>query len=175
MPAAKIREGPPPATPSEGYALWATVATPSIPKIIDDAGAAYALAMLERAQTFTAAQTFAPTSTSTKAVTVNAPSSVSVSIFEVQYNGVSRAYIAPTATANQMGLQAVDLGTNIGPAVVIDRNNNASTPASGSVRITNRAGTDYYIWVDSTGKLRIGTTAPTNANDATGTIVGTQS
>jgi len=39
---------------------------------------------------------------------------------------------------------------------------------------TTGAKTPYYIWVDSTGDLRIHTALPTN-EDSDGTIVGTQS
>lgn len=57
MPAVLVREGAQPATPSEGFRLWTTVATPSIAKLIDDAGIAYSLALLEKTQTFTGATT----------------------------------------------------------------------------------------------------------------------
>ena len=37
-------------------------------------------------------------------------------------------------------------------------------------------GTTYYMWIDATGDLRVGTTEPTaGALTGTGTIVGTQS
>ena len=39
--------------------------------------------------------------------------------------------------------------------------------------LTTEAGTVYYLWVDTSGRLRIKSSAPTSATD--GTIVGTQS
>lgn len=65
-------------------------------------------------------------------------------------------------------------GTSYGPYIVIDRNNNGSTPASGFIQIVNRTGTGHNVWVDSSGNLRIGTTAPTNAQDTSGSVVGAQ-
>jgi hypothetical protein len=38
----------------------------------------------------------------------------------------------------------------------------------------NRAGTDYSIWPDASGNLRINTALPTNALDGAGTVVGAQ-
>lgn len=44
------------------------------------------------------------------------------------------------------------------------------------VTLKNAAGTSYYVWVDSTGDVRVGTTAPTDSTESTtGTVVGTQS
>jgi hypothetical protein len=50
--------------------------------------------------------------------------------------------------------------------------------APGMLKLFGGAGaaTEYYVLVDSSGNLRIGTTQPTDVNfSATGTIVGTQS
>ena len=39
-----------------------------------------------------------------------------------------------------------------------------------------QANTSYYIWVDTTGDLRISTTAPTTSTtDSAGSVVGSQS
>lgn len=44
------------------------------------------------------------------------------------------------------------------------------------VSVKNSAGTTYYVWVDGTGDLRVGTVEPTNATETTaGTVVGSQS
>lgn len=47
-----------PATPTAGNTLFSTVATPSLLKAVDDAGSVNTFALLEKAQTFTAAQVF---------------------------------------------------------------------------------------------------------------------
>lgn len=44
----------------------------------------------------------------------------------------------------------------------------------GMIELKEADGTPHYLWVDSTGDLRIHTSIPT-APDADGTIVGTQS
>jgi len=77
-------------------------------------------------------------------------------------------------TAAAISISAADNGSSYGPFVYIGRNNNASTPATGFLQITNRGNTSYNLWPDNSGNLRIGTTTPTNANDTSGTVVGTQ-
>ncbi len=51
----------------------------------------------------------------------------------------------------------------------------ANMPALLSLDAVNDSGviTQYYLWVDSNGKLRISNTIPTD-QDADGTVVGTQ-
>lgn len=75
-------------------------------------------------------------------------------------------------------LGGYDNGTGIGRQLLLGRNSNVTTPASGHLRISDAGGTAQYVWPDdsaSPGDLRIGTTLPTNANDTSGTVVGTQS
>ena len=71
-------------------------------------------------------------------------------------------------------ISAADLGANAGPYVLIGNNTNGSTNAAGRVTIATRGGTYYHVWPDNSGNLRIGATAPTNANDTSGTVVGAQ-
>jgi hypothetical protein len=55
--------------------------------------------------------------------------------------------------------------------------NSSGSGASGHIAIQNAGGTYYYLWVDATGDLRIGTAAPTanlSVSDTSGTVVGTQ-
>lgn len=69
------------------------------------------------------------------------------------------------------------------PALAAGRNTNASTegPAAGTLHLVAADGTDYYLWVDATGDLRIHTAAPTGSSgsptvsDLAGTVVGSQS
>jgi hypothetical protein len=44
----------------------------------------------------------------------------------------------------------------------------------GGLKLRTEAGVVYYLWVDSTGDLRISSTKPTTF-DSDGTVVGTQS
>lgn len=64
---------------------------------------------------------------------------------------------------------------NNGPTLTIERTS-ASTGAPGILSLYDKSGTRYYLWVDSTGDLRVGTTAPSVlGGDTGGTVVGTQS
>lgn len=105
---------------------------------------------------------------------VGMPTGATAVAQEWQLNGVTRANLGITAGATFLGLTNFDNGAGMGPFVVIERNTNATTPAAGCIRFTTQTGAEYYLWVDSVGKLRVGTSQPTNANDATGAIVGTQ-
>lgn len=74
----------------------------------------------------------------------------------------------------QLSLADGDNGASYGGRLIAGRNNNASTPAAGHVRLTNLSGGAYRIWPDASGILRIWTGDPTNANDTSGTVVGAQ-
>jgi hypothetical protein len=72
-------------------------------------------------------------------------------------------------------MELKDRGTSIGSRVWLNRNNNATTPAAGHIVMLDKGGDGYRVWPDDSGNLRIvANTDPTNANDAVGTIVGTQ-
>lgn len=109
-----------------------------------------------------------------RAMRVNMPSSPTTEAMDWTVNGTQRAVLNLTDTVTNMWLVGADFGTGRGPTLSIDRNTNGSTPAAGNLFIEARTGTNYFIWPDASGNLRIGTTAPTNANDGSGTVVGTQ-
>jgi hypothetical protein len=111
------------------------------------------LAILANAQTFTAAQTFAPPA-GINGIILNTPANQSTSMILVQ---------------------SADAGAGLGPHINIGRNSNATTPSAGFLFVINRGGTGYSIWPDASGNLRInGAATPTSANDASGTVVGSQ-
>jgi hypothetical protein len=60
-----------------------------------------------------------------------------------------------------------------GPVLTLGRNTNATTGA-GSINFQSKAGTAGYVWQDNAGNMRIHTAAPSNANDTSGTVIGTQ-
>lgn len=60
------------------------------------------------------------------------------------------------------------------PVIEIGRNNNATNTAAGSVNFLSKGGTNGYVWQDNAGNLRVHTAAPSNANDTSGTVIGTQ-
>lgn len=163
-----------PATPASGVTIYPTVATPSILRVIDDAGNDTSLATRGVANTFTAANVFAPTSTSVIGVDVNMPTGTSARAIRGQINGVERFLLLMNNSDTQIQLQETDTGAAVGPRIMIARNNNGSTPSAGTIRLANLSASTYYIWPDASGNLRIGTTAPTNAQDTSGTVVGTQ-
>lgn len=66
-------------------------------------------------------------------------------------------------------------GGAAGATVTIEAHGTSGT-APGVLALVNKNLTPYYLWVDSTGDLRIGATYPNVVNtDTTGTVVGTQS
>lgn len=77
-----------------------------------------------------------------------------------------------TVTAGAYGT-----GAKTGSRVFIGRNTSGSGAAALLV-MEALDGTDYYLWVDATGDLRIGTSPPEEdgtPSDTSGTVVGTQS
>jgi hypothetical protein len=148
-----------------------TIATGGFTFTIPATGTA---ALLAISNVFTAAQGFAPALTNALGISVVMPALTTVNAIKIELVNSARIAMTATAGATQVELLAADYGATIGPAVVIERNTNAAT-AAGCLRMMNKSGTEYYIWVDATGDLRIGTTAPTSANDLSGAVVGTQS
>lgn len=112
--------------------------------------------------------------TAVKGLVLDMPSGAAANAMEWQLNSVTRAFLNIRSTTTQLVLNGFDNGTGIGPTLIIDRNSNGSTPAAGNVRLTARGGADYYFWPDNAGNARMGTTAPTNAQDTSGTVIGTQ-
>lgn len=131
-------------------------------------------AALDGTQTFTKPQTVTPSAGNVVPITVNTRSDISTQAQAWRWNNRLRAYVNLTSTVGQLGLANEDYGTGGGPSLVIDRNDNASTPASGNARVTNKNGTDLYFWPDGASQWRTGASVPNNANDLSGTIVGTQ-
>ncbi len=131
-------------------------------------------AILAQSQTFLDAQAIAPTSTSVNGLEVNMPTSTTGKGLQVKYNGVERAYLKVASNSEEFILQDFNNGSGAGPYIGVLRNNNASTPAAGSIVLRNRAATDYFLWPDASGNLRIHTGQPTNATDGAGTVVGAQ-
>jgi hypothetical protein len=85
------------------------------------------------------------------------------------------AFALNGTSAGQLGIACGDHGASNGGFLSLARNTNATTPAGGHIRFTDRGGTTYYVHADDAGVLRIGTTNPTSATDTTNTVVGTQS
>lgn len=68
-------------------------------------------------------------------------------------------------------------GNVVGRRILLGRNNSGNG-AAGHVALVALDGTVYYLWVDATGDLRVGTAPPDEDGtpaDTSGTIVGTQS
>jgi hypothetical protein len=72
-------------------------------------------------------------------------------------------------------LPTFDGGSGVGNTLLIERNNNATTPAPGAVAMRTANNNFNSIWPDDSGLLRIRSiTGVSNANKDTGTVVGTQ-
>jgi hypothetical protein len=93
---------------------------------------------------------------------------------------VGASAVSVTTPTNQtfpgVSLGAANCGSSYGPFLQIGHNNNGSTPSAAWLRMYRRDGSTGDLWVDASGKLRIGAaTAVTNATDTGGTVVGSQS
>jgi hypothetical protein len=130
-------------------------------------------ALLGVAQTFTAAQTIQSPAAGTVALTVNADPSSSVNAQVWNRGGTAVATIGALPADRNFTFAAFDNGTGYGPYISIGGNTNASTPSGGWIQLGSIAGT-RRLWVDASGNFRVGTSTPSNANDTSGTVVGTQ-
>lgn len=134
--------------------------------------------LLSQANTFTATQILAP-GTSSNGLEINIPagSTAQAILVRVASNDFLRLYPFGNASypAGGMLMMPGDSGNNLpGPFIYVGSNTNATKPGAGYWRISNRAATSYRLWPDSSGNLRIGTSDPIYDNDASGTVVGTQ-
>lgn len=95
-------------------------------------------------------------------------------VMSAYVGGTEIVQLYENGTTGALEIRGADNGTSTGANLILQRNTNATTPAAGFITFYNRAGTAYYVWVDSVGDLRIGTSLPTNAQDSSGDPVGTQ-
>lgn len=149
-----------------------TVATAGFTLTVPETGIA---AMRNTVQAFIKSQVMRPDTTNAVALTVDMPASTSSYASEFQYNGTTRFRFVAQAAATAISITENDLGNNVaGPYIRINRNSNATNPTPGFLILHDKGGTDRYLWVDTTGDLRIHTSIPLNS-DTVGTVVGTQS
>lgn len=118
--------------------------------------------------------TFAPTATNVNGIVIDMPASNTANAIALRYNGASRAILRAQATYTDMIFEDVDGGTAAGPYIWLGRNSNGSTPACGFIRLSDKSGSVYRLWIDDSGVVRVHTADPTNANDTAGTVVGAQ-
>jgi len=163
-----------PSTPSEGVVVFSTVATPSILKLLDDAGALTTFALLEKTQSFTAAQTIAPTLTGAHAITLNMPVSTSGFAIEGQYNGVERFKLALQSNDTFLSLPSFNNGASFGCRIFVGRNSNGGTPSGGFILLEDSAANFYPLWFDTSGNLRTAGANTQPTSGTTGTVIGTQ-
>jgi len=68
-----------------------------------------------------------------------------------------------------------DNGAGGGGILIADNNQNVTTPAPGSTRMDKAVGGgSFFLFPDDSNILRFTTSTPTNANYATGNVIGTQ-
>jgi hypothetical protein len=85
--------------------------------------------------------------------------------------------IGTSGAVSILEITSSDLGiTNAGPIITLGRNNNAGLngTGAGSINFLNKGGTAGFVWQDAAGNMRINTSAPSNANDTAGTVIGAQ-
>jgi hypothetical protein len=149
-----------------------TIATAGFTLTVPETGIA---AMRNTVQAFIKSQVMRPDTTNAVALTLDMPAGTTSYASEFQYNGVTRFRFVAQAGATAISMTENDLGNNVaGPYIRINRNSNATNPTPGFLILHDKGGTDRYLWVDTTGDLRIHTSIPLNA-DTVGTVVGTQS
>ena len=177
-----MAEGVAPSTPSTGKASIFIDSTGRL-SLKDDDGNTDTMAVLATAQTFTAAQTIAPTSTSAHGLEFNMPASTTGNALRMSYNSVLRFQLSNDADDSFAQFVNVDLGNDVtAPFFRNGRNSSAGAvgPSAGTFRYVSAGGTTYSTWVDASGNLRIHTAAPTGSSgaptvsDTAGTVVGTQ-
>lgn len=163
-------------TPVAGnVARWASASS-----IVDSNVPISDVARLSQSQAFSAMQTNnggmvnAPTATNVFGAIISMPAGTTMTAIRGQYNSVSAFDFWASATIRALDIYAFDNGSGAGPYIAVRNNNNASTPAAGSIRFFNLNGTQYYVWPDTAALLRIGSTAPTNSTDSGGTVIGAQ-
>lgn len=110
------------------------------------------------------------------AILANAQIFTAGQMYQVAAGSIAVNVITP-ASQSQPGvyLQPANCGTSYGPYLSIDRNNNASTPSAGWLRLVRRDGNSGDLWVDVSGNLRIGVNSAVSfSTDTGGTVVGAQ-
>jgi hypothetical protein len=107
---------------------------------------------------------------------VNSAASPSASVGEFQYNGSDALrFLAGGVRSACMVSLAYDNGTGAGTYITLERNSNVTTPATGFIKVKTSDGVMTRIWPDASDDWRTWTGGdPTNANDGSGTVIGTQ-
>ncbi len=128
--------------------------------------------------TFTRQQTISSSNTSDHGVNINMPAAAATTSrsIRVTLDSTLRFHVQVDSANNEAVFAAFDNGSSDAPNIQIGRNSNASTPAPAYISLTNRTGTAWRVFPDSSGVLRIHNANPTNAVDVAGTatIVGAQ-
>ena len=149
-----------------------TIATGGFTLTVPATGTA---ALLGTANVFTTTQSITPPNTAHGGLAINMPASTAATALGINYNAAARVTFTQQAGLSRLILNEANLGANVvGAGVFIGRNSNVGSPAAGFLRITTRGDVNEYIWPDSSADLRIGTVEPIYDNDATGTVIGTQ-
>jgi hypothetical protein len=117
-------------------------------------------------------------STASLAVGISSESSSAAAVgyrnYRVAHDGALRGFWTATSGESEIQLSPWDNGSGPGSHLSLRRNSNGATPAAGFVELSELDGTLQRIWPDNSGNLRIYNADPTNANDTSGTVVGTQ-
>lgn len=81
-------------------------------------------------------------------------------------------------TATSLIVPAVANGTGAATGAYVYAGRNLSgNGAAATLRLEDKNGTPYYLWIDATGVVRVGTSPPTengSVSDTSGTVIGTQ-
>lgn len=132
------------------------------------------VALLAASNTFTGANSFAPSATNAIGVYIGMPTSTSTSAILAAYNGTTRARLNVAAADTLFALDEFDNGSNTGCRFVLGRNNHSGTQAPGFVFFQLTDGNYCPLWADTSGNIRTAAVNTQPVSGTTGTVVGTQ-
>lgn len=113
--------------------------------------------------------------TGVAALELDTPGGQTAALLHQKHNGATGASTLLTSGAAYHKLHSRDFGNDIpGPQSIVGRNSNGTNPGAGAVVVTDKNGTDHYLWPDASGVWRTSTSAPKGSTDTSGTVVGTQ-
>ena len=91
----------------------------------------------------------------------------------IDHAGTMRGRWTATTGENTLEINPTTDASAVGPRLIIQRNNNGAGKP-GCLVLASKSGALYYLWVDTSNRLRIHTSQP-DASDTVGSVVGTQS
>lgn len=142
-----------------------------------DSGNDSPLAKLAAENIFTQMQTIQTSESADDGLKINMPASPTGYALRILSNAVAAGRWFASSTENNLELNPIKVGSaSYGPTITIQRNDNNDASGAtkpGTLALTDKNGSVWWLWVDTSGKLRINNSRTGNS-DTVGTVVGTQ-